>query len=734
MAEVETISYVQEEIAIPDSVLQELEKISKLEKNDDLLFERTAVMYGDISDIKQTLSDNDIVDQGDEKNVINKSKTKSYLTSVEKKRYAAIGQQFSKGIAPYLKQIKKAQQMKQKMSTKQNPWMKKLKGFLKSSAQNLKNKVKSGFKSLLKKLWNAVLVLGVVMFIFKDKLEKVFSGISIRQGSAADLLINGSANLLDKIYNFLYDGINSILTNVFSDNFTNGVKKLFTETLPNLIQTTGYSVMSFLSDEITEEATRRAKQLQGHENQLNEVQRRVVGINGSNILNSALKSNDVAQIQEAQRKSSSILLQQEVKKALYEQLKKGGFFTNVNQLQNVANKQNAKLNEELIERQKRRLFDDLYQTNELLKILEKEKVFAEGSDENIQKERLSQVLNKYYGFTSDENKPFNTNSLTTEQLKSLRESYNKFVEYNKDANKIVDGLEQQSDVEIQKEVKLTKVGQMEFSAEVGSGIFVESLNKLDEAMRFLTESPIDFIKSYSSNLFNFLYHFITGAWNDIYEIARGIVDKFNSQVRNETKNETYNTIINATLKTMKNVGGGVGNIQVRGSQNSTQYIHRPVALISFEMTGSVVNLVHGFQSSLTHVVQKSIENNNRLNNIVNRIKEIKNPINENKNTGGHRPAPVNNGDNDKGKSVVVQQTKQGADNVKNVVQHTGVEERVNGLENVVQQHNGTISVMNVKIDEMQKNIQNIKKTFQNENFVSQSSYTLQQGLLNGYVY
>ena len=77
---------------------------------------KNAVIKNEVASIKKVLDENNL-EENDEDNVLEEKKISPNLTPVEKKRYKLIGEEFMKGAGVVFNEIKKQQQLKEKMST-----------------------------------------------------------------------------------------------------------------------------------------------------------------------------------------------------------------------------------------------------------------------------------------------------------------------------------------------------------------------------------------------------------------------------------------------------------------------------------------------------------------------------------------------------------------------------------------------------------------------------------------
>lgn len=210
-----------------DFVLEELKRV-------DTLQTKYSIMYGKVADVKQEVQlikkvqgiDQDIESQADKKEQTIQNKLPAILTQNERRRYQNIGKEFVKGASEQFQNIKKAIKMKEDMSTQQKNFKKNIE----STNQKIKDQVKaSGRGSFWKKLFGVVAVLGVVAFLFRDKIAKIMPDLS-----------KGTDGIGQKIGVFFAGLLSSLLTytgGIIGAGFSSIIKYACVNVLPNLLHT-----------------------------------------------------------------------------------------------------------------------------------------------------------------------------------------------------------------------------------------------------------------------------------------------------------------------------------------------------------------------------------------------------------------------------------------------------------------------------------------------------------------
>lgn len=239
---------------LPDSVLEEMEKISKLEK--DLQFlqfrqgsvERTLDELTSTKDVATVEEKNVIQDEQEEtateetkKNTVKKDKLKANLESVEKKRYENIGIEFAKGSEKVFNEIRKSQELKKKMTSTK---VQKLEQDVKKEESEKTEEKKKGFSII--KLTMAITAVSGILYLFRDKIDEIIPGFA----SGYENALQPIKNIGNRLFGDLFDNISIIFNDAFKTIFegNGGVRQTFNEfflnVLPNVMYQSGIALFS----------------------------------------------------------------------------------------------------------------------------------------------------------------------------------------------------------------------------------------------------------------------------------------------------------------------------------------------------------------------------------------------------------------------------------------------------------------------------------------------------------
>lgn len=236
----------EEQIASEDNVLdnivEELQKIQRLQSTTDRLYNRVDGIQDTIDDIKQTTG---IQQDQKQKNII-KDDISATLSNNERKRYQNIGKEFVQGAGKQFSRIKKAISFKEKMQTKKD-WLKQKIQIVK---QNTKKALKSG--SFWKKFLAVIAILGVVGFLFRDKIAKLLPDLSSGFQSGKDRIIEGIKNGISALVSNFKDvsgkSFDSVFTYAAQDLLPKMITPFFERTLPDAIVASVLAIMSTFSE------------------------------------------------------------------------------------------------------------------------------------------------------------------------------------------------------------------------------------------------------------------------------------------------------------------------------------------------------------------------------------------------------------------------------------------------------------------------------------------------------
>lgn len=609
---------------IPDDVLLELQKITKLEQQTQDLSSQTQTLQQQMSQVNTILQENNLI-KDDFSNVIDtKNKPKEALTAVEKKRFQIIGQEFIKGAEPFLKQIKKAEQLKQKMSTKVNPFTKKLKDFLKQGAQRLKSKVKSKFGGAMKKFGLAILAIGVVLYLFKDKIASIFENINIGEESPLGKLIDNTDKLLDQLEQKLTSGIGNILKFLVSDDLTASVKKFF-DKLPQQIRNFGFQTLSELGADVNPYLEKTNKEID-KKNEMLEQQATSKSNEKNQVrqVKSALGSSDIQKVLKSKSAASQAFLNDETKQKFINVLKKSDYF-----ISNSLKKQD--LDKNGIDERLKTIFENQQETVRLLARLQESNVF-EGEDEQKQKQKLVEFLNKNFGYdNNDDKKPFSITTFNNDPqfFNQLKNALDAFKSHSAAVDSRVDELRGKSQP-IRREINVEKVEQI--TAQLGGSMLAEQVAKLDKAIDELTKNPSEILKHVGDYSKTVIETFLINAWENVWEVAKSLCSKFkigntiqntanaikqadkkNGERFSENKKRQVQVIKQVQASNKKN-GGFFGGVF---SQQQKVQIPQPLQLpptvvINLQLNGQAFKFINGYSENLQKIIETLKASNENL--------------------------------------------------------------------------------------------------------------------------
>ena len=232
---------VQPNNQLTDQVLQEIEKISELEKKQKKLLNKTNNLKHRVDEISKKEEEEE-----QEKNVIKEEEVSPVLTNIEKKRYQIIGEEFMKGADEVFQQIKKAQELKEKMSTKS----KEVQQIQKLEEDQKKNVDKKGKVSPFLVIGIAIAAVAGILYVFRDKLKKVFdesSSLTSGISSLTSNLGNFGSTIIEQVLG-LFSGEMQSFFSPESGPLYQMIDAFFTKTLPNSIKYAGVHLISLFSE------------------------------------------------------------------------------------------------------------------------------------------------------------------------------------------------------------------------------------------------------------------------------------------------------------------------------------------------------------------------------------------------------------------------------------------------------------------------------------------------------
>ena len=249
---------------ITDEILSEMEKVSKLEKSLNFLNFRQGSIEKEVSTLGKVVGNNfqpqekvdnviseeiDGEEAVDKDNVVRDDKLKPFLTSIEKKRYENIGVEFIKGSQKVFDEIKRAEELKKKMSTKKIDEIKEKEQEVKKKE---KQKKTGSLGSLFLKLGLAITSIYLVLDTFKDKIGKIIPNFSESFDNFTSPVKNLLSDILNRIGEFLDKTVGDEIRQGFQ-YIRAGVDTFFTISLPNSIYKAGLAIVKAFGGKITED-------------------------------------------------------------------------------------------------------------------------------------------------------------------------------------------------------------------------------------------------------------------------------------------------------------------------------------------------------------------------------------------------------------------------------------------------------------------------------------------------
>ena len=233
-----------------ENIFEELKKIQQLEESDVQL----RVMYGnqkdEINQVKSELG----LDEGEtatnKKNVIGGQDAPSRLTSNERNRYKNIGRAFVEGASQSFKNIQKAIKFKENMSTIKNKFF----SGIDKIKTGIKNAVGSG--DFWKKLLKIIGLLGIIVYLYKEKFSKKFPDLSESVGELFGGLKRYFGGLVSNIYDFVVQGISRTFESILNKAFLyipSIIDTFFGYTLPTAITNLYLEILSLYGSESAQE-------------------------------------------------------------------------------------------------------------------------------------------------------------------------------------------------------------------------------------------------------------------------------------------------------------------------------------------------------------------------------------------------------------------------------------------------------------------------------------------------
>ena len=231
-----------------DFVLEELQRIDSLDTKYAIVYGKVADVQNQVQLLKKVQGVQNLQQQANKQQQVIKSELSPTLTQKQRKRYQNIGKEFVKGAALQFQSIKKAIKMKQNMDTKKKDFMK--------STQDMQDKVKKQVKDasggFWKKLLGIVAVLGVVAYLFRDKIAKLIPDLSETMkglsGKVAEFFGNLIGSVMSNTSAKVTGGFAAVIKYACSNVLPNLMGTFFHHTLPTAMVMSTLAVMSMFSE------------------------------------------------------------------------------------------------------------------------------------------------------------------------------------------------------------------------------------------------------------------------------------------------------------------------------------------------------------------------------------------------------------------------------------------------------------------------------------------------------
>lgn len=225
-----------------DTLLIELEKVDKMDKKVIEVSSSQKSIQQDITEVKEFVG---FDDSAQTKNIIDKDKLPARLTPNERVRYENIGKQFTLGASKEFQKIREKIKFSEKMSTAKDTF---IKGF-----ERMKKSMKHVKKSsgLWSKIFKIIGILGLLGYIFRDKIAKHFPETSKFLENTIEKIKEAIGDMFSGLYEYLKKSISESLTVVLkhlaNKTIPEIVKSFFGITLPNILLESWLRLMSLFS-------------------------------------------------------------------------------------------------------------------------------------------------------------------------------------------------------------------------------------------------------------------------------------------------------------------------------------------------------------------------------------------------------------------------------------------------------------------------------------------------------
>lgn len=225
-----------------DTLLIELEKVDKMDKKVIEVSSSQKSIQQDITEVKEFVG---FDDSAQTKNIIDKDKLPARLTPNERVRYENIGKQFTLGASKEFQKIREKIKFSEKMSTAKDTF---IKGF-----ERMKKSMKHVKKSsgLWSKIFKIIGILGLLGYIFRDKIAKHFPETSKFLENTIEKIKEAIGDMFGGLYEYLKKSISESITVVLkhlaNKTIPEIVKSFFGITLPNILLESWLRLMSLFS-------------------------------------------------------------------------------------------------------------------------------------------------------------------------------------------------------------------------------------------------------------------------------------------------------------------------------------------------------------------------------------------------------------------------------------------------------------------------------------------------------
>lgn len=627
----------QENNLIDDRIITELEKISTIQNAQKSLSKRTNVIQKDVQQLKLSVLELK-EDEEDDKNVIETEELKPYLNELEKKRYSTIGQEFMKGAAEVFNQIKKAKELKEKMSTnnKEVQALQKIEDEKKNQEDQKKKKT-----SPFLVLGIAIAAVGTMLYLFRDKLKDAFDkakDVGNNFDSFSSSLSNFGGSVIERILTAIVAEIHQFFNE--TGPIGNLIDSFFTKTLPNSIKYAGIHLISLFSEGA-------AKSLESTANQASTRSDKEVNESVTRHRYDAVKATrDSAQLSGAGGASEGALrsmLSNLAVTSIEEELK-SKFIPLLNQkLFKGTQDENEKMAVAFQERTYNiKAFMEEFASTSDEKIVALRERIKSGRVTDDDKRQLAEMMGNNFGVEVDENyinqvsQEFFNGDVANESAKQLLKSADTFIEQTKRietsiaSTRAASAAREQRIKDKQKElmedaqtfqVDTVKIGEVT----LGNSM-VSEVKKFAELAQNMVSGDITIAQKIIEKTNTFLKEFITNSVNNIFSIIEQITKglPFLSGSGMVTSGNSYDE----KYSKHSNADKLTGDTRVSGSKTETLDLMklkegtRPLVIVSLSLDGTVLSKITSITNNQMSILENIKKSNECLSNIINEIDAV----------------------------------------------------------------------------------------------------------------